>query len=607
MSKEGIQATGLIVGSPTPKGAQASLDPTLAAFLTGLIASGRGVRVLLCGEARELASFSQLAVTGVEWTSAGLSENEGGLVLSPHRSLDASDGAFDLAIAVDLASRSLAELPALLSELWRVCASLVIHVDSPGSARRLEDAWGAVQPLPVRHWPSVGGLELLSTAHARSPSLNVNEAVVRLEQRLHDERARVALAHAELARLAKELGETRSHTSSVEESVSFKFARRVMEWPGARTAAKAVHLAERAKLELEHRGISWPRTNDEVDPPKLTRAPRLAFDGLATRGSPNDPETFLRQAPRVVVLCHPEWRGIRAATYGQAPHVLEVPGILSQTHARRLALFLKDAGAERVVMNGYPAGTERLAQALADLAPAIEFFCVFHGTPAQGFQEHDVIARLLRLCDAKLIKKLGFVKHGLSDYFRQRGYPAEYVMNICRMPSLAPAPVPASGQLQVGVFAPNVVHKNVETQLIGALMVPGTKVHTLEPVRAEYLEPDRHRFVEHGLMPHPQFVRLLSTMQATCYVSLVECYPMTVLESIFCGAVCLTSNTSQIFEHDADLREAFVVEHHDSPAAIAKKLTRALERREELIPRAQLYLNQLNERAERRWYEFLEE
>lgn len=435
----------------------------------------------------------------------------------------------------------------------------------------------------------------------------MSQAVVHLEERLHQERARVALAHAELARVERQLQDLRSHASAVEGSVSYKLARRMMGVPGARAASKAVRLAERARLELEHRGFSWPRTNDDADPPKLTRVPSLAFDGLATRGSPNDPEKFIRQAPRVVVLCHPDWRGIRAATYGQAPHVLEVPGVLSKTHARRLAIFLNDCGAERVVMNGYPAGTERLAEALADIAPRVQFFCVFHGTPGQGFQEHDVIAHLLKLADQKLVKKLGFVKHGLADYFRQRGYAAEYVMNICRMSSLAPAPVPPSGHLQVGVFAPNVVHKNVETQLIGALMVPGTIVHTLEPVRAAYLEADRQRFVEHGLLPHPEFVRLLSTMHATCYVSLVECYPMTVLESIFCGAVCLTSNTSQIFEHDADLRDAFVVEHHDSPAAIARKLHLALERREELIPRAQVYLNQLNERAERRWYEFLEE
>jgi hypothetical protein len=606
MSKEGSQATAPIVGQSSSR-SQAKLDPALAAFLSGLIASGRGARVLVCGEARDVAPYTALTLPNVEWTVAGFKDGEGALLLNSEHSVAADDGTFDVAIAVNLSRRGITELPALLSELWRVSTSMVLHIDAPGSARQLEASWATVQLLPLQRWPGLAGVELLSASHARSSSLDVGQAVVHLERKLREERARVALAHAELARLELEIRDTREHTAVVENSVSFRVAKQFMDLPGARTAARAVKFAERARLELEHRGLSWPRTNDEVDPPGLPKVNRLAFDGLATRGQPNDPETFLKQAPRVVVLCHPEWRGIRAATYGQAPHVLEVPGVLSQTHARRLAIFLKDAGAERVVMNGFPPGTERLAEALAHIAPSIEFFVTFHGTPAQGFAEHPVIARLLELTDRKLIKKLGFVKHGLADYFRQRGYPAEYVMNICRMPSLPPAPVPATGQLQVGVFAPNVVHKNVETQLIAALMVPGTRVHTLEPVRAEYLERDRHRFVEHGLMPHPKFVKLLSTMQATCYVSLVECYPMTVLESIFCGAVCLTSMTSRIFEDDEELLKLLVVEEHDSPAAIARKLGVALEGRAEIIPRAQAYLNRLNERAERRWYEFLEE
>ena len=96
-------------------------------------------------------------------------------------------------------------------------------------------------------------------------------------------------------------------------------------------------------------------------------------------------------------------------------------------------------------------------------------------------------------------------------------------------------------------------------------------------------------------------------MQATTYVSLVECYPMTVLESIFSGVICVTSNTSVIFDDVPELREALVVPHHDSPAAIAAKLCSALERRETLIPRAQAHLVELNTLAEQRWKEFLEE
>lgn len=603
MAKEEGKAAALVARKKFPQLARNSpLDPLIASFLAGLIPPGR---VMLCGEPDDIAPIASLDLPDVEWVTPEPRGGEAASVVGAERSLPFKDAAFNAVIAVNLSRTSTTGLQATLAELWRVSASMVVHLETQGSARLLETAWGGIQPLPVQRWPDIGCTEFLAVAHARSSALNVNHAVLRLEQLLHEERSRVAGMHAELAQLERQLSEARERVASVENSQSFRLALRVMDLPGARVASKAVDLAARARTEMAQRGFSWPRTNDENDPPRRTAVPNLPFDGLATRGTPNDPELFLRQRPRVVVLCHPEWRGIRAATYGQAAHVLEVPGILSKTHARRLALFLKDAGAERVVMNGYPSGTERLARALADLAPEIHFFCVFHGTPA--LHEHEVFGKLVGLAEQKLVRKLGFVKHGLAEYFRQRGLPAEYVMNICKMPSLPPAPVPDSGQLQVGVFAPNIVHKNVETQVIGALMVPGTMVHTLEPIHAEYLRADQHRFTQHGLLPHNEFVRLLGTMHATCYVSLVECYPMTVLESIFSGAVCLTSNTSQIFAFDDELHDAFVVEHHDSPAAIARKLSIALDRRAELIPRAQAYLGGLNERAARRWHEFLEE
>ncbi len=66
----------------------------------------------------------------------------------------------------------------------------------------------------------------------------------------------------------------------------------------------------------------------------------MSFGGVATRASRPTVEEFLRDQPSVIAVCHPGWRGIRAATYGQADHVLEVPGITSPEHADRLVDFL---------------------------------------------------------------------------------------------------------------------------------------------------------------------------------------------------------------------------------------------------------------------------
>jgi glycosyltransferase involved in cell wall biosynthesis len=215
---------------------------------------------------------------------------------------------------------------------------------------------------------------------------------------------------------------------------------------------------------------------------------------------------------------------------------------------------------------------------------------------------------MLQLVDDGAVHRLGFVKAGFAEFFRMLGYPADHLMNVFRMPHLPPRIDPGEdGRLQIGVFAPNVCHKNLDTQLLAALLVPGTTVHTLELPANPYVQRARSRIVPHGLLPRPEFLSLLSQMNAALYVSLVECYPMTVLEALACGVVCVTSHTSIQFNDDPELFRSLVVTEHDNPMAIARRLADALQRRAELVPRAQAQIHRLNERAEQLWKEFVAE
>src|SRR5262249_8822801 len=120
------------------------------------------------------------------------------------------------------------------------------------------------------------------------------------------------------------------------------------------------------------------------------------------------------------------------------------------------------------------------------------------------------------------------------------------------------------------------------------------------------LGPARQWVAPYPLIPRLIFVDLFVRMHGTLYVSLVECYPMTVLESLAAGAVCLTSHTSTLFESDPVLQKALVVEQYDNPSAIADQLGTALENRETLVARAQEHILRLNETAERLLQEFLD-
>jgi hypothetical protein len=333
----------------------------------------------------------------------------------------------------------------------------------------------------------------------------------------------------------------------------------------------------------------------------------LSFAGIATRASSANPDEFLREPPGLLAICHPDWRGVRTAAYGHARHVLEVPGIRSDAHCERLVNFIEECKPQSLIIEGYPPQIEQLVLLLARRNRTIGIYFIYHGTPALlHFQEDVIINRMMELVDAGAVRKLGFVKSGLAEWISTLGYPAQYLMNICRAPIRRYSrEIDLDGKIHIGVFAPNLCHKNVPTQLIAALMIPGSVVHCSELPAMAYLRHWRERLSAHGVLPHSAFLELLAQMHGTLYVSLVECYPMTVLESLAAGAVCLTSYTSTLFESDPDLQRALVVQQYDNPHAIARQLMKALEERESLIPRAQAHIAKLNAKAEKLLQQFL--
>jgi hypothetical protein len=574
--------------SACPDGDAVFSSDTAAALGGALLGLGATRSLMVCAEGLCLNALRPVETFGLQsW---------GGR-------LPFSDAAFDAVVLVTARTVPEVDVLTVARECLRVARCAVVQVEPADEARlaRWAAGWTSLT-LITPHRLRLAQAEVLVV---RKPGASGPEGEA-LAAALAQERAATARLRAALNEAHAALERSRDELSRLLDSPATRVARTLLDNRLVRaTASLTLGAGRRLRNELRALGLAWPPSYaDEAAPPDVEDD--LGFGGVAHRASLNDPQAFLNARPRLVALCHPHWRGIRAATYGQCEHVIEVAGFKTRAHARRLAGFLRDCGAERVVMNGFPPGTELLGEALHEVAPSIRFFIVYHGTPAQAYGEDVVLQHMVELFERGCLYKLGFVKHGLAEYFRSRGCRAEYVMNVCRLPALAPAPIPDDGRTRIGVFAPTVSHKNVETQLLSALMIPGAEVHTIEPVTARYLQTEQARIVSHGLMPRPDFLALLHSMHATSYVSLVECYPMTVLESIFSGAVCVTSNTSVIFRDDAELQQALVVEQHDSPAAIAHKLWNAIERRSELVPRAQRHLDQLNQRAERRWAEFID-
>jgi len=608
------------------------------AFLLGFFLGSPPVRVLDfgCGygrHLRNLRSIPQLELYGcdmsqkmVDAAKAYLNDRsftDHRIRLVPTRMpLPYPDGHFDVVLTSEvLIHVDTVDILAVVKELWRTSSSLILHIENrpvPFSQREnsahggcwlhsFKALYGEIGPAEIVTLPSVIDKQcvyLIIKPDARLPIANASLAqshlAESLQRELSSERLTAERLQASLRRREKEVEQLSKRIEELESTAGLRLLEKATALPLASriidTLAKTLPPAaprSRARVRLADQTVG-------------STPPTLSYAGVAIRAS-KPLEEFVQDQPKVIAICHPDWRGIRAATYGQSDHVLEIPGILSDDHCARLVRFLEDCSAKQIVINGVPPRIDLLALTLAQQLPAVQQYFVYHGSPSQAhFSEDQLLRRILQLTELGAVRKVGFVKSGLAEFFRSIGYPAEGVMNICRLPFRKPrSGFGPDGKVQIGVFAPMIPHKNVETQLIAALMVPGTIVHTSEQPQLAYLERSRSRIINHGILPRSDFLELLGTMDAALYVSLVECYPMTVIESLAYGVVCLTSHSSTLFNAKPPLLEALVVREHDNPRAIARQLTAALEDRERLVLAAQEHIEQLNELAESRWHQFL--
>lgn len=302
-----------------------------------------------------------------------------------------------------------------------------------------------------------------------------------------------------------------------------------------------------------------------------------------------------------VVVCHPDWRGVRIAAYSHLAPVIEVAD--AARSASYIVNGLRDRSVETIVVQGYPPGSGQLLREADDAGIATR--CVLHSSMAQhGGEAHEtgVVDEVVGLLHAGVLGGLGFVKEGQSEAFTALGHPASYVPNrIPRLPEFDKLELREG--LNVGVFAEPFWRKNVNAQLGAVALLDDARAHVMRRPGAGYLQS--LETVEHGELPWDRFVQLQGSVDLNLYVTLSECFPMTPLESYTAGVPCLTSRTSAVFRSDPELWRLTTVDEADNPTAIAAAAKRLLSMPEEATERAHRWMQGWDVEAQQRWEAFV--
>lgn len=304
----------------------------------------------------------------------------------------------------------------------------------------------------------------------------------------------------------------------------------------------------------------------------------------------------------VVQVCHPDWRGVRTAAYSFDSPTVEVSDARRWTDS--ILEGMRGAGIGTLVVQGFPPGSEHLLRAAR--SSGIETRCLLHSSPTQHGAEASeaaVVDTVLQLLREGAIGRVGFAKDGLAEAFEALGFAVSYVPN--RVPRLAGLPPMDLGDdcIDVGVLAESFWRKNVVTQLCATALLPRARAHVMQRPAVRYLEG--LEIVEHGELPWQQFVQLQASVDLNLYVTLSECQPLTPLESYAAGVPCLFSRTSVLFRDDRELWELTTVDEADNPRAIAAAAERLLEHADQVVPRAQSWMQAFDGRAAESWRAFV--
>jgi hypothetical protein len=304
----------------------------------------------------------------------------------------------------------------------------------------------------------------------------------------------------------------------------------------------------------------------------------------------------------VVSVCHPDWRGVRTSAYSHRAPVVEVADAGHWSEA--LAGHLEASGIEVLVVHGFPLGSEHLIRRAA--ARGLSTRCVLYSSMAQyggDAIEAGVFGTAVELLREGSMHRLGIAKGEHAEALAALGIPASFVPN--RAPQLPPFSRLQldGGRLHVGIFAEPFWRKNLVTQLGAVALLDNAVAHLIHRPDLPYL--DGVPMVEHRLMPYEEFIRLQSSVDLNLYVTLSECQPLTPIESYLAGVPCLSSRTSLLFRDDPDLWQLTTVDELDNPLAIARAAQRLLERKDEAVDRARVWIERWDTAAAERWRQFV--
>lgn len=305
---------------------------------------------------------------------------------------------------------------------------------------------------------------------------------------------------------------------------------------------------------------------------------------------------FLSQMEKIgkkdyVVFYNKNWLGTGNATRELFQNVIGIDEIYDNRLKEDIANYIVDNHYKLVVFSAFSIGWKGVIQKIKELNPDIKIKVIWHGSHAMNVEAYDFdrFDEIFQLLHYHQIDSIGFVKKSMYDFYKNKGYPVEFLMNTVKIDAVKikkGLKKPKDSKIRIGLYASGDRWvKNFYNQLGAASLFENCEIDCI-PINIKTRKMARiFKTSLTGLttpVSREELLKRMAKNDINFYVTFSECAPLIPLESLELGVPCITGNNHHYWE-DTELQNYLIVNEADDCNKIYKKALYCLEHKEQII------------------------
>lgn len=290
---------------------------------------------------------------------------------------------------------------------------------------------------------------------------------------------------------------------------------------------------------------------------------------------------------KYIVFYNNNWLGTKNATKELFNNVIGIDEIVNDEIVQYIGDAIINKKIGLVVFSAFSFGWEKIIKYLKQHDSGIKIKVIWHGSLAMNVESYDWnrFEEVFRLLEMSYLDSIGFVKKSMYDFFKQKGYNVELILNTVSV-NIDNIDLENDSQMRIGLYASGDRWvKNFYNQLGAASLFENALIDCV-PLNEKSIKMARiFNLTIQGLNANVSRDDLLIRMsknKINFYVTFSECAPLIPLESLEVGVPCITGNNHHYFE-GSKLRDYLVVDEADNCVKIYEKAKFCVDNRDEII------------------------